>query len=309
MPLAVPGSLFASLDKVPSGTFHTLHRRSSCSSIPREDLRIRADCGEVEIYMSPLFGGRGEFGVAHGQVTKRVSAAPIDDFTPRAQATEYDDGISESLSDYQFDITGHEDGPELHQTSEDNPPMAQSSTLTHLNSLLAMTKPPNPEVSQPLPRPRQLSSNREHSPLPVPPIATKPTIPSNTGTRPLQINRSKKHQEPSVTPQRPQRAPRIDVQPGPLSTRPIQRATTHANLRETYRDANALAERKQVPVATLFPTGLIPLERAADKFKHAHCLERLPPQPDLADSSTSSSGNHSRHSRGWSFSRFKKQKA
>jgi len=76
-----------------------------------------------------------------------------------------------------------------------------------------------------------------------------------------------------------------------------------------FNDMLTHSAQHQVPVATLFPTGLIPLERAANKFKHAHCLERLPPQPDLADSSTSSSGNRRRHTRGWSFSRFKKQKA
>lgn len=67
---------------------------------------------------------------------------------------------------------------------------------------------------------------------------------------------------------------------------------------------------QQVPVATLFPTNLITLARAADKFKHAHCLERLPPQPDVADSSTPPPGNRNDRTRGWSLGLpFKKQKA
>jgi hypothetical protein len=71
-----------------------------------------------------------------------------------------------------------------------------------------------------------------------------------------------------------------------------------------------LSASQHIPVATLFPTGLIPLERAQDKFKHAHCLEQLPLQPDLADPSTSPLGDYSLRLRNWSFSRrFKKQKA
>jgi hypothetical protein len=65
---------------------------------------------------------------------------------------------------------------------------------------------------------------------------------------------------------------------------------------------------QQIPIPTLFPTGLIPLERAQDKFKHAHCLERLPPQTDFADSPTLSQGNHGQWTR-WSIGRaFKKHK-
>jgi hypothetical protein len=67
---------------------------------------------------------------------------------------------------------------------------------------------------------------------------------------------------------------------------------------------------QQIPIPTLFPTGLIPLDRAQDKFKHAHCLDRLPPQPDFTDSPTLSPANHGQWTRGWSLGRaFKKQKA
>jgi hypothetical protein len=190
----------------------------------------------------------------------------------------------------------------------------------------------------------------------VPPKPTRPIVPMNSGaTRPLKIDRSRKHTGPSITSQRTPRAEAQNVAP---TSKPISRATTHVNLREAYRRDRLLAERKvptrggtpampsyphphastpdrnvtqvntqpsdtlasyrliplptsqQIPITTLFPSGLIPLDRAQDKFKHAHCLDRLPPQPDLTDSSTLSSGNHGQWSRGWSFSRaFKKQKA
>ena len=69
-----------------------------------------------------------------------------------------------------------------------------------------------------------------------------------------------------------------------------------------------------VPVATLFPTNLIPLEHAQDKFKHAHCLDRLPPltqnQSGVANSPVSSTGNRRPRTLAWSFGRaFRKQKA
>jgi hypothetical protein len=69
-----------------------------------------------------------------------------------------------------------------------------------------------------------------------------------------------------------------------------------------------------VPVATLFPTGLIPLEHAKDKFKHAHCLDHLPPltqnQVNIVKTPTSATGNRSPRTLGWSFGRaFRKQKA
>jgi len=302
--------------------------------------------------MSPLFRGLGGIGEEHGEMAELMPATSTGRFT--AEDIDCDDSLSDSLSNYQFDITGHDLIPEPTNAPKAKLSEEQSSTPTHPRSLMAPDKPLKPKASQlfPPPPPRDPSPSPEHFPPSVPPKPTRPIVPMKSGTtRPLKIDRSRKRTGPSVTSQRTSGA---EAQNVATTSKPISRATTHVNLRDAYRRDRLLAERKvptrgatpampsyprphaetpdrnvtqvntqpspdafcivpilptsqQIPIATLFPSGLIPLDRAQDKFKHAHCLDRLPPQPDVTDSSTLSSGNHGR---GWSFSRaFKKQKA
>ncbi|KAH9965447.1 hypothetical protein BC827DRAFT_1265441 [Russula dissimulans] len=332
MSLVVPGPRFSTfeLDKLPFSVIRHLRRRSSCPSIPRsvsvcgsfdlssENLHGPADF-EVE-YLSPLFrlGGIGE---SLDEAAKRVSAAPTtaptEDFTPEEDANQCDDGLFERFSC--FVVTDEEDAP----------PREQSPTTSAHNHPLPVVQsvPSNTDLSKPLPS-RPSSPTLAHSLPPVPATVARPIVPPDT-TRPLRIDRSKKRQE---TLSAPQRAPRADAQYERRPPRPILRSTTQVNLRDAYRRTGQLAERKvpaklavptippspkahpktptpsateQVPFVTLFPTALIPLEDAQDKFKHAHCLERLPSPPDPADPD-----HRSQPLRGWSFSRaFRKQKA
>lgn len=286
--------------------------------------------------MSPLFRGLGGIGEEHGEVAELMPATSTGSFKLSAEAIDSDDSLSDSLSNYQFDLTGHDLFPEPTKASEDELPTEQSSTHTQPRSPIPPDKPLKPKASQLFPPLRDPSSSPERSSgsPSVPPRPTRPIVPVKSGaTRPLKIDRSRKRTGPSVT---SQRSPRAEAQNVAPTSKPIPRATTHVNLREVYRRDRLLSERKvfarsampamptyphphaetpdrnvtqPIPITTLFPTGLIPLDRAQDKFKDAHCLDRLPPQPDLTDTSTLSSGNHGQWSRSWSFRRaFKRQK-
>lgn len=253
MSLTVPGSLFASRDNLPINVHHRLHRRSSCPSIPRsvsicssinaldsssEDLRNPVECGEIDIYKSPLFRDLGVIGEAHDEAARQVSAMPTGDFTLSAEAICCDNNLSDSLSNYQFVITGHEDVPEPPKASEDYP--RKQPLIPNPSPPVVPNKPSNLKISQPLP-PRHFSPSLKHSLPSVPPMVTGPTIPPSTGTRPLQIDRSRKRQESSSTRQRTAGADAQYVQP---LAKPIRRAATQANLRETYRRAGTVPERK-----------------------------------------------------------------
>jgi hypothetical protein len=365
MSLVVPDSIFFPLDQLPPSALRRLRRRSSCPSIPRsvsicssvfgydsssEDLSHLVACDDRDTYMSPLFRGVRGSGEVDTEVAEEASETPTEGSTPRTQSILCDDTLFESLSDYNFDIIGHEQAPESPKPSEGNqgeqsltPVHSPSSQVQNRTSVL------DSQASQPLPSPRYFSPSLDEFP-PVPPLKIRHhALPPNTGTRPLQIDRSKMRQKPSKT---PQPLPPADVRYKPLPPKSILRTTTQGDLRGAYRRTSPHVERKvhareavpsplqrqpkgpspnttevindgridviwrvnlpalqQVPVATLFPTGLIPLERAQDKFKHAHCLERLPPQPGPSGSPTSSQGDHGQRIRGWSFSRaFKRQK-
>jgi hypothetical protein len=255
MPLAIQAPPFAPLEQ---SARRRLHRRSSCPSIPRsvsicssvvifdsssEDLRNPADDIEADIFMSPLFRGHGGSGEANEEAAEvSDSDTPTEDFTPRSKAIHYDDRLSESLSNYHFDIMGHVPESESPKASEGGPG-EQSPTPTHLISPLVLKKKSNAEASHPLPPPRQSSPTLEDSPPPVPPRKTRQMVPPNTGTRPLQIDRSKKRQE---SPRTPQRLPRADVQYNsePPLAKPILRTATQVDLRGAYRGASPLAERK-----------------------------------------------------------------
>lgn len=342
MPLAVQGS------ELPTGHRRTLYRRSSCPSIPRsvsacssiyavdfggDFSSMPKERGDVEMYMSPLFRGLGGIG-EEGETAELIPATFTGGFTPKAEAIDYDDSHSDSLSNYQFDITGHDLIPEPTTAPKGKLSTEQSLMPADPRSLMAPDKPLKPKASQLFPPPRDPSPSPEHFPPSVPPRPTRPTVPMKSNvTRPLKIDRSRKRTGPSVP---SQRTPRTEAQNVAPTSKPISRATTHVNLREAYKRDRLLTEKKvptrgvtpampsyphrraeipdrnvtqQIPITTLFPTGLIPLNHAQDKFKHAHCLDRLPPQPDLADSSTPSE-NHGQRSRAWPFGRaFKKQKA
>jgi hypothetical protein len=254
MPLAAP---FTPLEQLPASARRRLHRQSSCPSIPRsvsvcssvltfdsssEDLRNPGDDIETDIFMSPLFRGhRGSREANEEAIEVSDSDTPTKDFTPRSKAIHYDDRLSESLSNYHFDITGHV--PESPKASEGNPE-ERPPTPTHPTSPLVLKKKLNAEASHPLPPPpRHSSPTLDNSPPPVPPTKTRQMVPPNTGTLPLQIDRSKKRQESSRT---PQRLPRADVQydSEPPVAKPILRTATQVDLRGAYRGATSLAERK-----------------------------------------------------------------
>lgn len=260
MPLTVQGSHFTSFDGLPTG----LRRRSSCPSIPRsvsvcssnyaidfsgEFSRVPTECRDVEIYMSPLFRGLGGIGEEHAEL---MSARATRGFTSRVEAIDYDDSLSDSLSNYQFDIVGLDLDhiPEPTKAPEAKLSTEQSSTPTHPRSLVAPGKPLKPKASQLFP-PRDPSPSPKHFHPSVPPRPPKPTrpipdIPMNAGsTRPLKIDRSRKRTGPSVT---SQWTPR-NVAP---ASKPISRATTQGNLREAYRRDRPLADQK-VPTRSVRP--------------------------------------------------------
>jgi hypothetical protein len=140
MSLAIQGP------ELPTGHRRTLYRRSSCPSIPRsvstcssiyaidfsgQFSTVPKDCGDVEIYMSPLFRGLGGIGEEHGEMAELMPATSTGVFTPSAEATGCDDSLSDSLSNYQFDITGHDLLPETITPSKANLSTEQSSTSAH----------------------------------------------------------------------------------------------------------------------------------------------------------------------------------
>ncbi|KAH9175045.1 hypothetical protein EDB89DRAFT_434559 [Lactarius sanguifluus] len=350
MSLAAPDSLL-----VPPAVNarRRLHRRSSCSSIPRsvsaqswafdlssEDLRVPADPGEVEVYMAPLFRGPEGLREAHDETAKPVFATHPDGFDSRAKSSHCDDSCSENLSNYHFDIAGQD-----HDYSEQLNP-------SEINPSLERSPAPSQQVPSVVPKPQSdRPVRRQPLPAQTPPVPAfpRPLVlveaarqdPPITGTRPLRIDRSKKRQELGGSGGGSQRTPRADAPYVRPPARSIHRAATQVNLREAYRRASPhSADRvgqtrlipvarppplgplpevpdssvNKVPVATLFPTSLIPLQHAQDKFRHAHCLDRLPPptlnQSDIANPPTPSSGNRSPRTLGWSFGRaFRKQKA
>jgi hypothetical protein len=250
MPLAVRGSHFTTFDELSISHRRKLYRRSSCPSIPRsvsacssigaidlgsEDPRILTDCGDVDTYMSPLFRGLGEIGEEHGETAtaKRVSPTSTRGFTSRMETVDYDDSLSESLSNYQFDFTGHVHVPEPSEASESNLSTEQPSTPEHPCPPMVPDKTLKPKASQTLPPPRDSSPSPHHFLPSAPPEATRPIIPLNTGTtRPLQIDRLRKHTGLSVT---SQRTTRTDAQNVPPPSRSIPRATTQVSLRNAYK--------------------------------------------------------------------------
>ena len=260
MSLAVPGSLL-----VPPtlNARRRLHRRSSCSSIPRSVSGCSSVWGfdsseEVETYMAPLF--RGLEG-AHDEATELVSATRPDDSNSSAETPECD---SESLSDYHFDIAGDD-----HISSEQpNPSAIKPNPVAEPSPAPVRDDPPViPEPKENLNRPVRQQSISSQAP-PVPPRLRPPLVLAEaarqdlpfTGTRPLRIDRSKKRQEQGGGPQRPSRtdAPPY-VRP---SVRPIHRAATQANLREAYRRASPqsarAAQARHIPVARPPPLGPLP---------------------------------------------------
>ncbi len=270
MSLAVPDSLL-----VPPAVNarRRLHRRSSCSSIPRsvsacssvwafdmssEDLRVPADPGEVETYMAPLFRGLEGFREAHDEATERVSAIRPDGLNSGAKSPHYDDSRSESLSNYHFDIAGHDHiSSEQPNPSEANPSRERSPAPSRHDSPVI----PKPQSDRPA---RQQFLPAQTLPVPGFPRplvlveAARQDLPS-TGTRPLRIDRSKKRQELGAGPQRTPRADAPYVRP---PARSIHRAATQVNLREAYRRASPhstdrAAQTRLLPVAR--PPPLCPL--------------------------------------------------
>jgi hypothetical protein len=232
MSLAVRDSHFPSLHNLPVNTRRTLHRRSSCSSIPRtvsicstgwgfnlssEDSRSPAYFRE-ETYMSPLLRGLEGIGATHN-AEEQMTIFP-ENFTPDIKATHDDD----SLSNYSFDITER----------EREPPKASEGTKESLHPLPAV---PALDISPP----------------PLPPKATRP-IPLRKGTQPFHIDRSKDRRPFANRPQ----AVDAEVPYGRPSARPIYRAVTQANLRDAYRKANPLAEQT-VPARGIHQPTLHPL--------------------------------------------------
>ena len=153
-----------------------------------------------------------------------------------------DDSLSDSLSNYQFDITGHDLLPEPTKPSKAKLSTEQSSKPTQPSPLMAPDKPLKPKVSRLCPPSRDLPPSPEHFPPSVPPKPTRPIVPMKSSTtRPLKIDRSRKRTGPSVASQRSPRAEAKNVAP---TSKPISRAATHVNLREAYRRDRTLADRK-----------------------------------------------------------------
>ena len=272
MPLAVQGSHLTSFDEFPNSHRRKLHRRSSCPSIPcsvsadssvyglffsSEDLTAPTDSDDEETYMSPLFRGLGGFGEVNGEEAERVSATSTGGFSPKAKTIDYDDSAFDCLSNYKFDIIGPEHVWEPTEASKDKPSI-ESSPPAHPRPLRVPDKALNFKAPQPLP---PSPDSPPGLPPPVPPKAIRPVVLLNTGTRPLQIDRSKKRTEPSSTSQRSLRAA---AHHAPPTSKPIMRATTHANLREAYKRGSPLAERK-VPTRRVPPAPRRPLPETPDE--------------------------------------------
>lgn len=274
MSLAVPDSL------VPPAARRRFHRRSSCPSIPRSVSvcssvwAFNTSSEELETYMAPLFRGLEGFREAHDEAAKLVSVTHPDDFNSTAAKTpHYDDSLSENLSNYHFDIAGHDhNGSEEPNPSEANLSREQSP---------APSRPDPPVVRKPQSdrpaRQQSLPSRTPPVPAPLRPLVLAEAVrqdPPSTGTRPLRIDRSKKRQELGGG---PQRAPRADVLYVRPSARPIHRAATQVNLREAYRRASPHSARaaqiRLIPIARPPPLGPLPEIPSANKvLTDIHCL-------------------------------------
>ncbi|KAI0302296.1 hypothetical protein B0F90DRAFT_1925060 [Multifurca ochricompacta] len=287
-------SLLAPLLNSPISSHNRLHRRSSCSSIPRsvnvcssiwafdkssEDLRIPVSCGDMETYMAPLLRSLDGIGEAQDDVPELAHTSPSEGFTSQAKATHYDDSLSESLSNYQFDVA-EQQSPEHPNVSEGNLSTVQAPETTRYNRSFVSGTPSTQEAPQP-PCSSHTPSGLGHILPPAPLRVTRP-ISSSRGTQPLQIDHLKKR---LVSGSSPQRAPRLEGFNWHPSARPIHKAATQVNLREAYKRTSPLEERRvqlwgvtpivqpslhplpetpsasqEVPITTLFSTGLIPLE-------------------------------------------------
>lgn len=251
-----------------------LRRRSSCPSIPRsvsicgsiftidsssEDLSYPGNLSELDIYMSPLFRGVEANAEAGSEAAEGESNTPTEVSTLRtdSEAAHCDDSLSETLSNYSFDLTGHEQVPESPEASECDPE-EQSLTPAHFESPLVPNDPSNSEES--LLPPRQPSPTLEHSsspPLPpVPPRGPRQMMSSSMGTRPLKINHLKKRQESSTTPHRGD----LQYERPPLKS--ILKTTTQADLHGAYRRTGSLAERK------VHPRGVVPVVPSSLQRRH-----------------------------------------
>ena len=275
MSLAVPDSL------VPPAVNprRRLHRRSSCPSIPRSVSvcssvwAFNPSSEELETYMAPLFRGLDGFREVHDEAAERVTTTHPDDFNfTVAKSPHNDDSLSENLSNYLFDIAGHD-----HNSSEQrSPPKANLSR----EQSPAPSRPDSPVIPKPQPnRPARQQFLPSQTP-PVPPPLSQVLAeaarqdPPSTGTRPLRIDRSKKRQELGGG---PQRTPRADVPYVRPSARPIHRAATQVNLREAYRRASPHSGRaapiRLIPVARPPPLGPLPEIPNVDKVLiHVLCL-------------------------------------
>ncbi|KAF8262195.1 hypothetical protein EI94DRAFT_719445 [Lactarius quietus] len=242
MSLAAPDSL-----PVPPAAHarRRLHRRSSCSSIPRSVSTCSSVWGfdasseEVEAYMAPLF--RGLEGTPD-EAAEPVSATHSDDSSSTVKAPRDDDTLSENLSNYHFDIASDENN-----SAEQANPSATEDSLSQEQSPAPTPAQEDPPVVPKPDRPARLHPLPSQTP-PVPgqlrPLvlaeAARQDLPV-TGTRPLRIDRSKKQrQEQGGTPQRP---PRADAPYARPPARPIHRAATQVNLREAYKRASPHSAR------------------------------------------------------------------
>jgi len=260
MSMADSGPVFTPLAQLQTSA---LRRRSSCPSIPRsvsicssfaldsssEDLSYPGNLSELDIYMSPLFRGVGANDNASSEAAEGESNTPTEVSTPTtdSEAVHCDDSLSETLSNYNFDLTGHEHVPESPEASEGDP---------EEQSPLVPNEPSNSEESY-LPPPTQPSPTLEHSPLPplppVPPKMPSQMMPSSMGTRPLQINRSKKT---------PQPLPGGDDQYKRPPLKSILRTTTQVDLHGAYRRIGSLAERK------VHSRGVVPVVPSSLQKRH-----------------------------------------
>jgi len=274
MSLTVPDSFFVS----PAvNARRRLHRRSSCSSIPRsvsacssvwdfdrssEDLRIPATRGEVETYMAPLLRGLQGFREAPDEAAEQVSASHPNGFDSRTKSPACDDSLSENLSNYHFDISGDDhNSPERPNPSNNNVTREHSPPSSHFDPPVIRKS----QVDRPVRRhvlPSQTPPRPGLRPLLL--VETIRQNPPSTGTLPLQVDRSKKRQESGSS---PQRTPPADPPSVRSPARPIHRAVTQVNLREAYKRASPHLDKtgqtRINPIARALP--LCPLPEITQK--------------------------------------------
>lgn len=251
---------------MPTSTHRSLRRRSSCPSLPRsvstcsslwgldsrnEDFRILANVHEEEMYMAPLFRGLEGIGTTH-KTEEQMSTIHFESFALEVKATPYDDSLSDSLSNYQFEFAEHEQESEPLIASEGHAPRGQCPAPVHPNPSLPLRTRSIPKPSRP-PPPAAPVSGIDFPPPPLPPKVAKP-IPPSTSTRPLQINRSRDRKQLGNS---PQQAVHTGAQYERPATRAIYRAATQVNLREAYTRPSPLAERR-THARGLMPTSLHP---------------------------------------------------